>query len=150
MRYDALNLNHGKYLGVDYGDVRTGLAECDVSGFIATGICTVKEGGMRNTAVRVAKEAEVRACKKIVVGLPKNMDGSEGFRAETVRAFVEILATLTEIPIVFYDERMTTMQAYRVFEETGAYGKRRRENIDTLSAQIILQNYIDAERNGKI
>lgn len=145
-----MDLTHGKYLGVDYGDVRTGLAECDISGLIATGICTVKEGGMKNTAVRVAAEAQARSCKKIVVGLPKNMDGSEGFRAETVRAFVGLLGELTEIPIVFYDERMTTMQAYRVFEETGAYGKRRRENVDTLSAQIILQNYIDAERNGKI
>lgn len=145
-----MDLSHGKYLGVDYGDVRTGIAECDATGLIATGICTVKEGGMKNTAVRIAKEARERSIKKIVVGLPKNMDGSEGFRAETVRAFVEILAGLTEIPIALYDERMTTMQAYRVFEQTGAYGKRRRENIDTLSAQIILQNYIDAERNGKI
>ena len=145
-----MNLNHGKYLGVDYGDVRTGLAECDPSGLIATGICTVKEGGMRNTALRVAKEATARACKKIVVGLPRNMDGSEGFRAEAVRAFVEILAGLTDIPIALYDERMTTMAAYRVFEESGAYGKRRRENIDTLSAEIILQNYIDAERNGSV
>ena len=145
-----MDLSHGKYLGVDYGDVRTGIAECDATGLIATGICTVKEGGMKNTAVRVAKEAAERSAKKIVVGLPKNMDGSEGFRAETVRAFVEILAGLTEIPIALYDERMTTMQAYRVFEETGAYGKRRRENIDTLSAQIILQNYIDAEKNGKL
>lgn len=145
-----MDLSHGKYLGVDYGDVRTGIAECDATGLIATGICTVKEGGMKNTAIRVAKEAAERSVKKIVVGLPKNMDGSEGFRAETVRAFVEILAGLTEIPIALYDERMTTMQAYRVFEETGAYGKRRRENIDTLSAQIILQNYIDAEKNGKL
>ena len=145
-----MDYKHGKYLGVDYGDVRTGIAECDPSGLIASGIETVKEGGMRNTAVRIAKEAEGRLCKKIVVGLPKNMDGSEGFRAEAVRAFVDILKTLTDIPVVFYDERMTTMQAYRIFEQTGAYGKRRRENIDTLSAQIILQNYIDAEKNGKI
>ena len=145
-----MDLNHGKYLGVDYGDVRTGIAECDISGLIASGICTVKEGGMRNTAIRVAKEASERSCKKIIIGLPRNMDGSEGFRSEAVRAFAAILAEITEVPIVFYDERMTTMQAYRVFDQTGAYGKRRRENIDTLSAQIILQNYIDAERNGSI
>ena len=145
-----MDLNHGKYLGVDYGDVRTGIAECDISGLIASGICTVKEGGMRNTAIRVAKEASERSCKKIIIGLPRNMDGSEGFRSEAVRAFAAILAEITEVPIEFYDERMTTMQAYRVFDQTGAYGKRRRENIDTLSAQIILQNYIDAERNGSI
>lgn len=145
-----MDFTHGKYLGVDYGDVRTGIAECDLSGLIATGITTVKEGGMKNTAMRVAAEAASRSCKKIIVGLPKNMDGSEGFRAEAVRAFVGILTSLTDIEVELYDERMTTMQAYRIFEETGTYGKRRRNNVDTLSAQIILQNYIDAERNGKI
>jgi len=142
-----MNLNHGKYLGVDYGDVRTGLAECDVSGMLASGIGTISEGGMRNTAVRVAKEAASRSCKKIVVGLPKNMDGSEGARVDTVKAFAEILATLTDIPIDFYDERMSTMVAYRFLDGSGTFGKRRKGAIDTLSAEIILQNYIDRERS---
>ena len=102
---------------------------------------------MRNTATRVAKEAENRACKLIVVGLPRNMDGSEGERAATVRAFVDILRTLTEIPVDFYDERMSTMQAYRFLDGSGTFGKKRKESIDTLSAEIILQNYIDRERN---
>ena len=104
---------------------------------------------MRNTAIRVAKEAEMRSCKKIVVGLPKNMDGSEGGRVDTVRAFVEILKTLTNIPIDFYDERMSTMQAYRFLDGSGTFGKRRKDAIDTLSAEIILQNYIDRERAVK-
>ena len=142
-----MNLNHGKYLGVDYGDVRTGLAECDISGMLASGIGTVSEGGMRNTAIRVAKEAEARNCKKIIVGLPKNMDGSEGSRVETVRAFAAILAELTEIPIDFYDERMSTMVAYRFLDGSGTYGKKRKSAIDTLSAEVILQNYIDRERS---
>lgn len=142
-----MNLNHGKYLGVDYGDVRTGLAECDVSGMLASGIGTISEGGMRNTAIRVAKEAASRSCKKIVVGLPKNMDGSEGARVDTVKAFAEILATLTDIPIDFYDERMSTMVAYRFLDGSGTFGKRRKGAIDTLSAEIILQNYIDRERS---
>ena len=141
-----MNLNHGKYLGVDYGDVRTGISECDVSGMLASGICTIREGGMKNTAVRVAKEAEERGCKKIVVGLPKKMDGSEGDRAKTVRIFAEILSELTSSPIEFYDERMSTMQAYRFLDGTGTFGKIRKESIDTLSAEIILQNYIDRER----
>ncbi len=142
-----MNINHGKYLSVDYGDKRTGLADCDISGLVASGIGTISEGGMRNTAVRVAKEAEMRSCKKIIVGLPKNMDGSEGERAETVRAFADILASLTEIPIEFYDERMTTMEAYRFLGETGTSGKKRKAAIDTLSAQIILQNYLDRENS---
>ncbi len=141
-----MDLTHGKYLGVDYGDKRTGLAECDVSGMLASGIATISEGGMRKTAVRVAKEAESRSCKKIVIGLPKNMDGSIGERAEVVRAFAALLGEYTSIPIDFYDERMTTMVAYRFLGETSTFGKRRKEAVDTLSAEIILQNYIDRER----
>ena len=144
-----MDLNHGKYLAVDYGDKRTGLADCDISGLVASGIGTVSEGGMRSTAVRVAKEAGERSCKKIIVGLPKNMDGSEGPRADVIKAFVAILAELTDIPIELYDERMTTMVAYRFLGETGTYGKKRRSCVDTLSAQIILQNYLDRERSQK-
>ena len=141
-----MDLNHGKYLGVDYGDVRTGLAECDISGMLASGIGTISEGGMRNTAIRVAREAEMRFCKKIVIGLPKNMDGTEGSRVDTVKAFAEILATLTDIQIDFYDERMSTMVAYRLLDGTGTFGKKRKGAIDTLSAEVILQNYIDREK----
>lgn len=141
-----MNLTHGKYLGVDYGDVRTGLSECDVSGMLAGGICTIKEGGMKNTAVRVAKEAEARGCKRIIIGLPRNMDGTEGPRAEVVRAFADLLRTMTDIPLDFCDERMSTMQAYRFLDGAGTYGKKRREAIDTLSAELILQSYLDRER----
>ena len=144
-----MDLTHGKYLGVDYGDVRTGLAECDVSGMLASGITTIKEGGMRNTAERVAKEAAARSCKKIIIGLPKNMDGTEGARATVIKAFAEILASITDIPIDFYDERMTTMQAYRFLDGAGTFGKKRKDVIDTLSAELILQSYIDRERLRK-
>ncbi len=144
-----MDITHGKYLAVDYGDKRTGLADCDLSGSIAGGIGTISEGGMRNTALRVAEEARIRSCKRIIIGLPKNMDGSEGERADTIRAFAAIVAELTDIPIEFYDERMTTMEAYRFLGETGTYGKKRKAAIDTLSAQIILQNYLDKEKLAK-
>ena len=144
-----MDTKHGKYLGVDYGDKRTGLAECDMSGFLASGIGTISEGGMKKTAIRVAKEASDRGCKRIIIGLPKNMDGSEGLRADVIKAFGALLAELTAIPIDYYDERMTTMVAYRFLGETGTYGKKRKETVDTLSAQIILQNYIDRERAMK-
>ena len=144
-----MDITHGKYLGVDYGDKRTGLAECDISGLIAGGIGTISEGGMRKTAIKVAEEAEKRYCKKIIIGLPKNMDGSEGPRADVIKAFGALLGELTDIPIDYYDERMTTMVAYRFLGETGTYGKKRKDTVDTLSAQIILQNYIDRERSMK-
>ena len=144
-----MDITHGKYLGVDYGDVRTGLAECDVSGMLASGIATISEGGMRKTAERVAKEAEARNCKKIIIGLPKNMDGSEGARVDTVRAFADILAELTKIPIDFCDERMSTMAAYRFLDGAGTFGKKRKAAIDTLSAELILKNYIEKEKIQK-
>ena len=144
-----MDVNHGKYLGVDYGDKRTGLAESDIAGELAGGICTIREGGMRNTAVRVAREATERGCKKIIVGLPRNMDGSEGDRVEVVRAFVALLGEYPDIPVDFFDERMSTMVAYRFLGETGTYGKKRKDAVDTLSAEIILQGYLDRERAAK-
>ena len=143
-----MDFNHGKYLAVDYGDRRTGLADCDPTGLVATGIGTVSPGGMRSTAEVVAEEAKRRLCKKIIVGLPKNMDGSEGPRADVIKAFIEILREYTDIEIDTYDERMTTMEAYRFLGETGTFGKKRKNAVDTLSAQIILQNYLDRERNS--
>lgn len=144
-----MDLSHGKYLAVDYGDKRTGLADCDPSGMIASGIGTISEGGMTKTAERVAKEAEARSCKKIIVGLPKNMDGSEGERASVIRLFVDMLRSMTDIPVDFYDERMTTMVAHRFLSESGTFGKKRKGVVDTLSAEIILQNYLDRERAMK-
>ncbi len=141
-----MDITHGKYPGVDYGDKRTGLAECDLSGQLASGICTISEGGMKKTAERVAREASARACKKIIVGLPKNMDGSEGPRADVVKAFTALLSELVEIPIEYFDERMTTMAAYRFLDGAGTFGKKRKEVIDTLSAELILQGYLDRER----
>ena len=142
-----MDLSHGKYLGVDYGDKRTGLAECDVSGLIATGIGTVSEGGMRNTAIRVVKEATERSCKKIIIGLPKNMDGSEGSRAERCKKFARLVRERTELPVAMFDERMTTMTASRYLNETNTRGSKRKQVIDTLSAQIILQNCLDRLKN---
>ncbi len=140
---------HGRYLGVDYGDKRTGLAVSDLVGFLAGGIGQISPGGMHNTAVAVAAEAKKQNAVKIVVGLPKNMDGSEGFRAEAVRAFVDLLRGETDIPVDFSDERLSTCEAHRYLQSTGTGGKKRKNVVDTLSAQIILQDYLDREKNAK-
>lgn len=139
----------GKILGVDYGDVRTGLAVSDVTGMLASGIMTIKESGMRSTARRVAAEAAARGAVKIVVGLPKNMDGSEGPRAEVVRTFARLLSEETPLEICFCDERMSTMEAYRFLSATETFGKKRKDVVDTLSAEIILQSWLDRERNKR-
>lgn len=138
----------GKILSVDYGDVRTGLAVSDISGFLASGIGTIRPGGMRNTAVAVAEEAKKQGAVEIVVGLPKNMDGSLGFRAEAVMSFVALLREETDIPVVLYDERLTTVVAHTYLSLTDS--KKRKNHVDTLSAQIILQNYLDSKKKSSI
>lgn len=135
-----------KYLGVDYGDKRTGLARSDATGLLASGIGTISPGGMDNTAQAVAQAAKENGCGGIVVGLPRNMDGSEGFRAEAIRAFVELLRGYTDCEIFLYDERLSTMEAHRILSMSDVRGAKRKKVVDTLSAQIILQDYLDSLR----
>ena len=138
----------GRILGVDFGDTRTGLAVSDISRFLASGIGYVSPGGIQKTADKVAEVAREQKVSAIVVGLPKNMDGSEGFRAERCREFAGLLREqLEDIPVAMIDERMTTMSASRYLNETNTRGQKRKGVIDTLSAQIILQNALDRLKN---
>ena len=138
----------GRILGVDFGDTRTGLAVSDISRFLASGIGYVSPGGIEKTAQKVSEVALEQKASAIVVGLPKNMDGSEGFRAERCREFVALLRQkLPEIPVAMIDERLTTVSASRYLNETGTRGSQRKGVIDTLSAQIILQNALDRLKN---
>ena len=141
----------GRLLGIDFGDKRTGLAVCDAGRLIASGIGQISVGGMQKTAARIAeiiKEENIKG--GIVVGLPINMDGSHGPRAEHAEKFARILGEIlaedevtSSLPIVMMDERMTTMAASRYLNETDTRGQKRKQVIDTLSAQIILQNALD-------
>lgn len=133
----------GKIMGVDFGDVRTGLAVCDVSRLIASGLGYVSPGGIDRTADAVAEAARENGVCAVVVGLPVNMDGSHGARAQRCEKFAAFLKERLDIPVAVFDERMTTMTASRYLNETGTHGKKRKQVIDTLSAQIILQNCID-------
>lgn len=142
--FAELKQTSGRILGVDFGDTRTGLAVSDISRFLASGIGYISPGGIEKTANKVAELAIEQKVGGIVVGLPKNMDGSEGFRAERCREFATLLhARLPEIPIVMMDERLTTVSASRYLNETNTRGAKRKGVIDTLSAQIILQNTLD-------
>lgn len=133
----------GKLLSVDFGDTRTGLAVSDVSRFLASGIGYVCPGGIEKTAEAVAQSAFEQRVSAIIVGLPVNMDGSEGSRAARCRKFACLLKANSNLPVAMFDERMTTMTASRYLNETNTRGKKRKTVIDTLSAQIILQNCLD-------
>ena len=103
---------------------------------------------MRATAKKVAAVADERGAGIIVIGLPKNMDGSEGASADKIRAFAELLRPMTAAEIVFLDERVSTMAAHRILNMTDTRGQKRKEVVDTLSAEIILQNYLDSLKNS--
>ena len=141
----------GKLLGVDFGDKRTGLAISNDMRTLASGITQISVGGMQKTAAAVAQVAKDRAVVGVVVGLPVNMDGSHGPRAQHAEKFAGLLrealtALAVEIPVVMQDERMTTMAASRYLNETDTKGAKRKGVIDTLSAEIILQNALDKLR----
>ena len=143
----------GKILGVDFGDKRTGLAVSDKTRFLASGIGQISVGGMQKTAERIVeiiKEENITG--GVVVGLPVNMNGSLGPRSEHAQKFVTLLseklcAAGLDLPIAMLDERMTTMAASRYLNETDTRGQKRKSVIDTLSAQIILQNALDKLKN---
>ena len=140
---EEIKKTSGKILSVDFGDTRTGLAVSDPSRLLASGIGYVSPGGIEKTADAVAEIAAEQRAVAIVVGLPVNMDGSEGSRAQRCKKFASMLSERTGIPVAMFDERMTTMTASRYLNETGTHGKKRKTVIDTLSAQIILQNCLD-------
>lgn len=133
----------GRIMSVDFGDTRTGLALSDLSRYLASGIGYVSPGGIVKTADKVAEMAIENKASAVIVGLPKNMDGSEGFRADRAKEFAELLRERLQIPVAMFDERMTTMAASRFLNETNTRGAKRKGVVDTLSAQIILQNVLD-------
>ena len=137
----------GRILSVDFGDTRTGLALSDISRYLASGIGYVSPGGIAKTADKVAEMAVENKASAIIVGLPKNMDGSEGFRADRAKEFAQLLRDRLDLPVIMFDERMTTMAASRFLNETGTRGAKRKGVVDTLSAQIILQNALDRLKN---
>ena len=149
MRNKAVNIERNgimRILGIDFGEARMGLALSDPTGFLASGIGTVKVTGFESAISAAASAAKENSAELIVVGLPVNMDGTEGARAERCRDFAVHLEEASGIKTVMYDERRTTILAAGFMNETGTRGKKRKDSIDTLSAQIILQSYLDRNK----
>ena len=144
MSIEQIKQTTGRVLGVDFGEARTGLAISDAARLLASGIGNISGGGLEKTADAIVAAANEQRAVAVVLGLPVNMNGTEGPRAERVRRLAELIAERApELPIALMDERMTTMAASRFLNETNTRGKKRKGVIDTLSAQIILQNALD-------
>ena len=131
-----------RIIGIDYGDARVGVAVCDPLGITAQGVGTVKNKGTEKLLSELGKIISEYSPEKIVIGLPKNMDGSLGFRAEATKEFAESLKTVYDGEIVFWDERLTTVGATRYLNETNTVKNARKNVIDTLSACLILEGYM--------
>ena len=136
-----------KIIGIDYGDTRTGLAISDSEEKLAFSIGAVSAKTIDDAARLVTQKIIENNAEKAVLGLPKNMDGSEGFRAEKTRKFAAALNEINpRLPIVFLDERLTTKAATFFLNETNTRGKKRKKTVDTVAAQIILQDYLDKNK----
>lgn len=138
-----------KIMAVDYGDVRTGLAVCDRTEFLASPIGTIEERNANILAMKIAHMAEQYEVGEIVVGLPVNMNGSKGPRAEKCEAFADMLNQLVDCPVNMWDERSTTVTAHQILNETNVRGKNRKAVVDTVAATVILEGYLDYRRKKK-
>ena len=144
---EIIKKSAGRILSVDFGDVRTGLAISGPSRLLASGVGNIKGGGLEKTVCAVKEIVIAERISAIVLGLPVNMNGTEGPRAARVRQLADMLAeSMPDVPVALMDERMTTMAASRFLNETNTRGQRRKGVIDTLSAEIILQNALDRLR----
>lgn len=135
-------------LSVDYGDVRTGVAVCDKLEFLASPVCVISESHQPKVAKRIAEIAKEKQAELIVVGKPKNMDGTEGFRAEKCFELKNALEEISDIPVDMWDERLTTVSAHKALNVTNTRGKDRKSVIDAVSAVMILEDYMKFRKNS--
>ncbi len=136
-------------LSVDYGDVRTGIAVCDKTEMLASPIGVIKESYEPKLIEKLQSVINDRKPELIVVGLPKNMDGSLGFRAEACTSFAENLTLKCGIKTVLWDERLTSVIAHRQLQAVGKREKKHKDIIDAAAAVEILQSYIDSRKRIK-
>ncbi|MEA4883447.1 MAG: Holliday junction resolvase RuvX [Clostridia bacterium] len=130
-------------VGLDFGDVRIGVALSDELGLVASPLKVIPSRGWGKDAVSVAELVKEVGAGEIVIGMPRNMNGAYGASAQKVRDFCERLREATDVSIVAWDERLSTVQASRALLEADLPRKRRRELIDKTAAALILQNYLD-------
>ena len=133
-----------KIMSVDYGDARTGIAFCDKNEILATAFATINESYQPKLIEKIKEIISSQNPEMIVIGLPRNMDGSYGFRCEKCKQFGEEL----NIPVEYEDERLTTVIAHDILSNNNVKGKKRKANVDAVSAVVILQSFIDKRKSN--
>lgn len=133
-----------RIIGLDYGEARIGVAVSDMLGTIANPLDTICEHDREKQLEKVIAVIEREKAEKIVVGLPKRMDGTMGHRAEYTKEFAEELSSRCNLPLVMWDERLSSSEAHRMLETGGVSGKKRKTKVDKIAAVLILQTYLDS------
>lgn len=133
-----------RIMAIDYGDSRTGIAVSDLLGMLAGDAWTIKDWNPETLSDTIASEVKSRQVEKLVLGYPKNMDGSLGPRAEKSAAFAELLKAKTGLEVILWDERRTTVDAHRILSDHNRHGKKRKETVDAVAATLILEGYLNS------
>ena len=131
-----------KIMGIDYGDARTGVAISDLLCSIVGSTCVVPSRNREKTVADIVRLCKDNMVGEIVVGLPRNMDGSEGPRAQLCREFAEVLKEATGLPVAMWDERRTTVEAHNILSQHNYHGKKRKDTVDAVAASLILEGYL--------
>ena len=131
-----------KIMGIDYGDARTGVAISDLLCSIVGSTCVVPSRNREKAVADIVKLCKDNVVGEIVVGLPRNMDGSEGPRAQLCRKFAEVLRETSGLPVAMWDERRTTVEAHNILSQHNYHGKKRKETVDAVAASLILEGYL--------
>ena len=138
-----------RILGIDYGDARIGLALSDASATLCGRAWTLTEWNLERAVAAIADVVHAEGVERIVLGLPKNMDGTEGPRAALYRDFAALLEQTVGIKPVLWDERRTTIEAHQILNESNYHGKKRKNTVDAVAASLILEGYLAYLRNQK-
>ena len=133
-------------MAIDYGDQRIGLAVSDPLGILAGEAWTMQEWDMERAAKRIAEEAKARDVGTLVLGLPKNMDGTEGPRAALSREFKALLEAETGLPVILWDERRSSIEAHAILHSAGKKEKQHRKSVDAVAASLILEGWLGSAR----
>ena len=135
-----------KIMGIDYGDARTGVALSDLLCTIVGSTAVVPSRNTEKAIADIVRIARDNQVGEIVVGLPRNMDGTEGPRAQICREFAEKLKEATGLPVVMWDERRTTVEAHNILSQHNYHGKKRKDTVDAVAASLILEGYLNSRR----
>ena len=131
-----------RIMGVDYGDARTGIAVSDLLCSLVGTTTVIHSRNPEKTVAAICDLVKEKDVGEIVVGLPKNMDGTEGARAELCRAFAQRLEEVTGLPVKLWDERRTTVEAHNILSQHNYHGKKRKDTVDAVAASLILEGYL--------